>query len=948
MAGSIHLNPTIDEQHGCVQPVTSYYQMDTPTPNSSLFPGPAASRSGPPLSIEHYGTNIISNSSASNIASIKEPTMFQDVPSVRLDESVDSTFASSSDVNNIDQHEPLKLSNEICYGSICDIHVELRKGPSSEIHNQERIHSFDILPGPENFVICSSSTNEAIGFLNRGISVTLKALQKVGQIRLETSFTTSEWSSMALSKSTTAQDTVDISIIGAKDQSDAVGDYLSHAGLFLQSPRFDSGVPYCSPHMISFSDILESEDETAELNDNLNDAESGINRPSTDALSNILDNLQQHTYLQQLASDHLLAIPLLPHQKEGVDFMTRREVGESTSSLSFWHAKDNNHYERSYSHSITGLTTKDPPPGPFGGILADEMGLGKTLTTLATIISTLKYAETTMNTGPPDLCGISSRHRSKATLIIVPSEVLMNQWLDEIRQRVKPGVLVTCRYHGQSRKSQLSSLQQRDVILTTYGTVTSEYSRKNGLLHSTEFFRVVLDEAHEIRTRSSQRFAAVSAISASRRWCITGTPIQNQFEDLGTLISFLRVPYLSEPEMFRTHIINPAYHDDSTRFDNLRLLLGCICLRRTKDTGHLADPKFEVIRLNMSPSETQAYNEIVERHREAMDRSVSTCNSAAASHHIFQALLKLRLLCNHGLYKRVTLQPGNAHLDPDEVFSILQLRNEAQCAICSTGIWFLAKSLLPEAGTFAQCGHLICGRCSNALNQKESPRPSSLEVCSTCQSTVGNNAYSIDYVSRGFLTPKSGSIDPEQRSPGPIPDAIYPTKLHALLNSIQSHPDEKCIVFSGWKKTLDIVAIFMDQCTVRYATIDGSVPNPERLRVLSNFNVDPGLNVLLMTIATGAVGLNLTSATRVHILEPQWNPMVEQQAIGRVVRIGQMKDVVVTRYIMRQTVEESVLSSQEFKLQVAMKGFQARNSSQNDDQRMKNLRRAAVGIIRMP
>ncbi|KAJ5706625.1 Helicase C-terminal [Penicillium malachiteum] len=111
---------------------------------------------------------------------------------------------------------------------------------------------------------------------------------------------------------------------------------------------------------------------------------------------------------------------------------------------------------------------------------------------------------------------------------------------------------------------------------------------------------------------------------------------------------------------------------------------------------------------------------------------------------------------------------------------------------------------------------------------------------------------------------------------------------------------------NGWKKTLDIVTLVLTQCTIRHVTrtIDGSVPSTERLRALRSFNLDPALNVLLKSIGTGAVGLNLTSATTVYILEPQWNPKVEQQAIGRVVRIEQMKDVIGTRYIMRQTVEE--------------------------------------------
>lgn len=80
-------------------------------------------------------------------------------------------------------------------------------------------------------------------------------------------------------------------------------------------------------------------------------------------------------------------------------------------------------FQPSYRHAITGVKSRDPVPGPFGGILADEMGLGKTLTTLATIISTLEHAEATLTTSSSsNACSLTSKQPSKATLIIVPSE----------------------------------------------------------------------------------------------------------------------------------------------------------------------------------------------------------------------------------------------------------------------------------------------------------------------------------------------------------------------------------------------------------------------------------------------------------------------------------------------------------------------------------------------
>ncbi|CEN61888.1 hypothetical protein ASPCAL08535 [Aspergillus calidoustus] len=102
--------------------------------------------------------------------------------------------------------------------------------------------------------------------------------------------------------------------------------------------------------------------------------------------------------------------------------------------------------------------------------------------------------------------------------------------------------------------------------------------------------------------------------------------------------------------------------------------------------------------------------------------------------------------------------------------------------------------------------------------------------------------------------------------------------------------------------------------------IDGSLSARRRDEVLTQFH-QPYNNVLLMTLGTGAVGLNLTVANRVHIIEPQWNPTVESQAIGRVMRIGQQKQVYVTRYIIKNSIEEYVQNKQSRKLTMAQVGW---------------------------
>ena len=100
----------------------------------------------------------------------------------------------------------------------------------------------------------------------------------------------------------------------------------------------------------------------------------------------------------------------------------------------------------------------------------------------------------------------------------------------------------------------------------------------------------------------------------------------------------------------------------------------------------------------------------------------------------------------------------------------------------------------------------------------------------------------------------------------------------------------------------------MQDLNINYQRIDGSISKTEdRDRICKQFNTDENVNVLLMTIRVGGIGLNLQAAQRVIIFSPQWNPAVEEQAIGRAYRIGQDKDVVVYKLAVRNSIEEKLI-----------------------------------------
>ncbi|WVZ00105.1 hypothetical protein V8G54_026174 [Vigna mungo] len=231
-----------------------------------------------------------------------------------------------------------------------------------------------------------------------------------------------------------------------------------------------------------------------------------------------------------------------------------------------------------------------------GGILADAMGLGKTIMTISLLVAHSGKGESvgnqpiansftevgevsdnvhTFSNIPKKATKISGFDKptkqmnsltSGGNLIICPM-TLLGQWKAEIETHVHPGSLSLYVHYGQSRPKDAKSLAQNDVVITTYGILASEFSSEvvetcilplmclftsslktfqlnaddNGGLFSIRWFRVVLDEAHTIKSSKSQVSVAAAALIADRRWCLTGTPIQ--CASLGCVIRFYPCHY---------------------------------------------------------------------------------------------------------------------------------------------------------------------------------------------------------------------------------------------------------------------------------------------------------------------------------------------------------------------------------------------------------------------
>ncbi|UYQ92754.1 SNF2 family helicase [Chitinophaga horti] len=142
----------------------------------------------------------------------------------------------------------------------------------------------------------------------------------------------------------------------------------------------------------------------------------------------------------------------------------------------------------------------------------------------------------------------------------------------------------------------------------------------------------------------------------------------------------------------------------------------------------------------------------------------------------------------------------------------------------------------------------------------------------------------------------------------------HSVKLHELTREITENiGNHKVLIFSQFLGMLGLIREKLEHQHIKYEYFDGSTSSMDREKAIQNFQNNEECRVFLISLKAGGVGLNLTAADYVYIVDPWWNPAVEQQAIDRTHRIGQTKNIFAYRMICKDTVEEKILELQERK-----------------------------------
>lgn len=508
----------------------------------------------------------------------------------------------------------------------------------------------------------------------------------------------------------------------------------------------------------------------------------------------------------------------------------------------------------------------------------DDMGLGKTFQVLSLA-----------RMDPPSLRFLKDAAkvgRYRGNTLVVVLKVTLEQWEREHRRHLEPrcGAHHSLVFYGGSAKTtSLSQLCGAELVITTYDCIRQTADDPAGSrLHSVQWWRVVLDEAHVIRNPASRRFAAIDQLECCRRVALSGTPVHNRVEDLYPMLRFLRLQgFGGSAAAAQAHwqvnyqsFVDARDRDTAQRKIN-DLLDPCVIRRMKNGTWRgrpivegLPKKHFRVVSARFKPSEDDLYGCIEEGCLKKAQQVLKAGDRVkGAEDAAFGKLHALRLCCN---VPQMCVETKGR-----------ELYVGSECAQCST-----------EMVSLFQCGCTLCADCSD-----------SLEACPSCGKRLG----------------KGTPVEPSITHTDPAPSSKH-QELYRLLCELPR--GDKAIVFSSWVMVLDSMERHVMRGRFeRFARVDGRTLGRERQRQLDMFRSDPQCQVILMTIGAGGTGIDLREANHVFITDPHWNPAIEAQACDRAYRIGQTKDVTITRMVQSRaggadTIEQVVRHVQNAKRRV--------------------------------
>lgn len=519
----------------------------------------------------------------------------------------------------------------------------------------------------------------------------------------------------------------------------------------------------------------------------------------------------------------------------------------------------------------------------IGCILADEMGLGKTIQVIAFLAHLKEH-------------GMRGPH-----MIFVPASTLEN-WTREF-ERFAPEIDVQTYYGTQSERAglrshlkQLARSGELEVVLASYTQVTSRddlhFFRKK-----LQFETCIYDEGHALKNFATKRYQDLLSVQPKWRLLLTGTPVQNNLQELVSLLMFIHGEIFEDAEQYLRAIFKVQASAQigmlsQSRVSRARTMLAPFVLRRRKANVLTLPPKIERVQeCTMTPAQARLYRETLRRSRKMVAELGDDALVAAADDD-----------------DAPKPKPKAKAVPPPKSSSaniLMDLRKAASHPLLFRRLYTAAKV------------RQIAKQCLNTPTWCDS---------------------NLDYVIEDLQVMSDAEIhhfvsEHEELSHFALEPKVFLEcgKVAALKEHIESCKAEgkRMLLFSQFTMILDILQVALDHLGVRYIRLDGATKTDERQGLVDEFDGDEEITVFLLSTKAGGVGINLTAASVVVIFDQDFNPHNDKQAADRAYRIGQERPVEVIKLISKDSIDEDILNIGVTKLQLDdMVGGEDENTAQ--------------------
>jgi len=528
-----------------------------------------------------------------------------------------------------------------------------------------------------------------------------------------------------------------------------------------------------------------------------------------------------------------------------------------------------------------------------GGILGDDMGLGKTVQTTAFLIAVLGKKATA-----EDICSVADlaerKNKKKPILIVAPASLLL-QWRSEL--------LVWSFFHihvctGATKLEAVEKAQngELEVLIASYETYRVLSSDLNNVhnLNKIDWEVVVFDEAHRIKNPQSRLTEVAVCLKTKTRFGLTGTLLQNEMAELHCTMNWAKPGCLGSYKDFKDDYETPiklGQRQNASLFqvgqarDKAELLKKRIdeyVLRRSKkEIADQVPPKEDwIVMCPLSEKQMAVYDRLI-------------------SHKDIELLRACEEPCVCGMTDENDVPKTRAKccfntIDPSEIelFDVPpgnEMNGEAKwCSYMLPAITQICKI----------CNHLdlvrVC-RTDKPAKQEKDERFARIVFDSEDRNEI------------------------EQREDLRMMSSVRECGKLQVLQSVLAtcyQQRDKVLIFSYSVRMLDILEKFLVTKGHKFLRLDGSTPPSKRLKLVDEFNSSEQHFCMIMSTKAGGLGINLTSANVVVVIDPNWNPSHDMQAQDRAYRIGQRRHVKVYRFLSAGTIEEVMYQRQIYKQQL--------------------------------